>query len=288
MTTPAKALIEQARQACLGGRFEAAAQLFLKASDLDPALDEARAGLIGALEALGRHDLSVAALGNTRIDRFGQRMRIDRMLLDHLPQEGAILFDVGAHEGESILRLRSLFPQGEIHAFEPDTDLAHRLAVKMQVDPKIHIVASGLGDQEGRLSFHRHQDDATGSFLPLSSGSPYARGAGNKETGRTQVPVTTLDAYCAKAGITFIDFLKLDVQGFEGACLQGAAGLLENRAIGAIQVEIILADYYQRPGSFLDVEKQLVGRGWRLAALFDIFPDLAQPLFQLDALYLPA
>lgn len=155
MTIPAKALLAQGRQASLDGRFEAAAKLFLDACELDPLLDEAQAGLIGALEAMGRYDLSAAALGKTRIDRAGQRHRIDWMLLDHLPQ-------------------------------------------------------------------------------------------------------------------------------------QGAAGLLEKRAIGAIQVEIILADYYQRPGSFLDVEKHLVGKGWRLAALFDIFPDLAQPLFQLDALYLPA
>ncbi|MDK9723038.1 MAG: FkbM family methyltransferase [Rhodospirillales bacterium] len=285
---PAKALLEQGRQACLDGRFEAAAQLFLDACERDPLLDEAQAGLIGALESLGRHDLSVAALGSARIDRAGQRRRIDRMLLDQLPQQGAVLFDVGAHEGESILRLRNLFPQAEIHAFEPDPDLARRLAAKMQDDLGVHIVAAGLGQQEGQFSFHRHQDDATGSFVPLSASSPYAKGAGNQETGQAMVSVTTLDAYCAKAGVTFIDFLKLDVQGFEGACLQGAAGLLEKRAIGAIQVEIILADYYQSPGSFQDVERHLVGRGWRLAALFDIFPDLAQPLFQLDALYLPA
>ncbi|MBI5121293.1 MAG: hypothetical protein HZA67_09825 [Rhodospirillales bacterium] len=78
---PAKALLEQGRQACLDGRFEAAAQLFLEACERDPLLDEAQAGLIGALEALGGHDLSVAALFDIFPDLAQPLFQLDALYL---------------------------------------------------------------------------------------------------------------------------------------------------------------------------------------------------------------
>ena len=38
-------------------------------------------------------------------------------------RSGRIIFDIGANEGQSIERFKSLFPDSIIHSFEPDINL---------------------------------------------------------------------------------------------------------------------------------------------------------------------
>ncbi len=47
----------------------------------------------------------------------------------------------------------------------------------------------------------------------------------------------TLDFYCENNGIETIDFLKIDVEGFELNVLKGGARMLKNKKIGMIQFE---------------------------------------------------
>ncbi len=280
-------LLLLARIARLQSRLDEAARLFHAASDADPALDEAHAGLIGVLEAQGKYDQAAVALRRARIDRNSQRARADALLKESITSPAPIIIDAGAHLGESCDRFLTLVPRACLHAFEPVPVLAQGLRTKFAANPQIRVVSKGLSDAEGELIFHANQDDATGSFLPLDAASPYAAQAGNSPAQSCTVPTTTLDAYCAQQTIARIDLLKLDVQGHEAACLAGAQNLLRQGAIGAIQVEIITAPFYAKPGSFLDIERHLIPLGWRLATLFDVFPDLGDPLFQLDAIYLP-
>lgn len=49
---------------------------------------------------------------------------------------------------------------------------------------------------------------------------------------------TSLDDYCAHQAIRSVDFVKLDVEGMEPYVLQGASGLLQERKIAAVLIEI--------------------------------------------------
>lgn len=52
--------------------------------------------------------------------------------------------------------------------------------------------------------------------------------------GTVEVPVTTLDRFCAEHSLRHIDILKLDVQGAEYATLTGARRLLDEQAIDIV------------------------------------------------------
>lgn len=203
--------------------------------------------------------------------------------------ENPVIFDVGANIGGTIEAYRAQFPTAAIHAFEPDPELAPPLAEKFRGDARVTVSPVGIGAQPGVLPFNVCRaggNNGIGSFLALNPDNATVRTI-KAETLRTiDVPVTTLDAYCRTHGIEAIDFLKLDVQGFEDQCLLGAEALLARGAIRLIQVELLLSPMYAKTLSFYDIETILRPHGYRLYAIDDVYPRLGRELFQLDAFYI--
>ncbi|MBK8024283.1 MAG: FkbM family methyltransferase [Chloroflexi bacterium] len=52
-----------------------------------------------------------------------------------------------------------------------------------------------------------------------------------------QVKVDTLDDYCARNAVESIDYLKIDVEGYEMEVMLGAESLLSSGQIGLIHFE---------------------------------------------------
>ncbi len=67
--------------------------------------------------------------------------------------ERPTLFDIGAHEGQSVEYLRKLFPQSRIYSFEPDPDSFRILKGKGYPDLLCFNLA--LADKPGVRSFFR-------------------------------------------------------------------------------------------------------------------------------------
>ena len=51
------------------------------------------------------------------------------------------------------------------------------------------------------------------------------------------ISITTVDEFCRKNDIAHINFLKLDIEGHELYCLEGAVEMMKNRNIDFIQFE---------------------------------------------------
>jgi len=82
------------------------------------------------------------------------------------------------------------------------------------------------------------------------------------------VQTTSLDAYCEKRKIGYIDFLKIDTEGAEPLVLRGAQQLLEAQAIGAIQFEY--GERYRNTATSLEtVYRTLEQNGYKI---FRIIP----------------
>lgn len=128
---------------------------------------------------------------------------------------GAVVFDVGAYVGDTA---RWFLDRGcEVHAFEPFTDTFACLAHNC---PEARCVNAAVGD--GRpvalndacdTEWHSHQADNYGTrgVRPALGWNPSLR----------------LDDYARTAGVTRLDLLKLDVEGFEPAAVAGAVELLK-------------------------------------------------------------
>lgn len=140
-------------------------------------------------------------------------------------RDGAIVFDIGAHQGVVALMLAAeLGDSGLLVAVEPSThniDTARRNA-QLNGVTQVKFVEAAIADRDGSITFNR------GLNGQLDDGS----GAG----GRVQVRSVTLDSLASIYGVP--DLVFLDVEGAECLALKGARNVLDTAATFCIEVHV--------------------------------------------------
>ncbi|HET9209405.1 MAG TPA: FkbM family methyltransferase [Thermoanaerobaculia bacterium] len=127
---------------------------------------------------------------------------------------GMVVFDVGANLGFYTLLLAGrVGPEGRVHAFEPDPlsfDILRRRAAGRA---NVETERTAVGDQAGTITLYTSRSNRADNRVhpSLDAGA----------TEAVEVPLTTLDGYCAARGIERIDAVKMDIQGAEVAALSG-------------------------------------------------------------------
>ncbi len=178
-------------------------------------------------EALARWMLYRANLGNTEIE-------LD--LLRRLPRNALnVAIDVGAAVGEySWLLARKA---RAVYSFEPYPPHYRVLTALRRAHLTVEPLA--LGDRPGqaqlRVPILDHRAASRRATLAPSNVLKDA-----DDTQITDVPVTTLDTYLeARNALGNVDFIKIDVEGYESAVLRGATKTLDlSRPAVLIEIEI--------------------------------------------------
>jgi FkbM family methyltransferase len=162
-------------------------------------------------------------LVKTFLDRAVGPYAFDETEVVHtfLGKKRGVMLDVGAAFG---LALEPFADDGwEVHAFEPDAVNRDRLVRAHGHRQNLTIVPKALSDTPGSLTFYKSAESPG-----ISSLAPF------RETHEPAgaVEVTTLKDYLDTSGIDRIDFLKIDVEGYERNVLAGyewtpKAGVIE-------------------------------------------------------------
>ncbi|MEO9971925.1 MAG: FkbM family methyltransferase [Hyphomonadaceae bacterium] len=138
------------------------------------------------------------------------------------PERPGVMIDVGAHLGSSLMPfVRS---DWSVLAFEPDQVNREGLLEKVAAYPKVQVYDSAVGREiQAEAAFYRSA---------ISSGISSLTAFHESHEAGPSVAVTTLDAVINSAGLTEVDFLKVDVEGHEMDVLDGFdLGALRPRAI---------------------------------------------------------
>jgi FkbM family methyltransferase len=129
-------------------------------------------------------------------------------------EPGMVVFDVGANLGFYTLLLADrVGPSGRVHAFEPDPLSFEILKRRAAGRSNVEINQTAVGDHEGRITLFTNRSNRADNRVHPS--------LGNETAEAVEVPLTTLDTYCAARGINRIDAVKMDIQGAEVAALAG-------------------------------------------------------------------
>jgi FkbM family methyltransferase len=211
--------------------------------------------------------------------------RAELTLTRYVRNPSPIIFDVGANRGQSYRRFRKLFPDARIWSFEPDPEMFALLDRAMATDALAHAVPAAVGSDDGTATLYRNSRSGTNSLSPMRDDAAWARELPAGRRDRIVARLVTLDSYCAQEEINRIDFAKFDIQGFEPEALKGAQGLLKSQCIELLQLELILAAFYDRVTNFSDVERWLLPHGYRLMTINRIVTDDEGLLRACDVLY---
>jgi FkbM family methyltransferase len=122
------------------------------------------------------------------------------------------IVDVGANIGCTALLFSGL---GErVDAFEPSPSTFEILKQNTGVEPNIFIHNLGLGDRVGRSQITFSANNRSGAFI--SKGIEVSDGHITEE-----IELSTLDEFIKNKKKTAVDFIKIDVEGFEVQVLRG-------------------------------------------------------------------
>jgi len=219
---------------------------------------------------------------------------IHQYLINKINPEKVVIFDVGAHHGESIDRFHNIFPDAVIHAFEPEESAFLMLQEKYGNDNRVILNNYGIGSFNGEVEFYKNAKSDTSGCIPVNISSSWATIKAEQlgvEKSRLiesaiQIPIKSLDMYIEENGIDKISILKLDTQGYEDECLKGGQELLKANRIDIIESELIVGNPYEKTLSFLEIESCIHPFGYRFFAINKAGNLLAQPHQPFDLIYL--
>lgn len=145
---------------------------------------------------------------------------------------GMTVVDAGANIGlHSLFFSRRVGESGKIYAFEPSKMIFGRLMAHIRDNgvTNIESLCMALGAEHGSAEVVDDVEDTSRTFLQSNL----------SDSGKASiVTVETLDAFVKLKRLERIDFLKIDVEGYESEILAGARGLLNRQVIKVIQIEL--------------------------------------------------
>lgn len=140
-----------------------------------------------------------------------------------LTDPGGVALDIGANIGLSAIVLAALLPAGRVLAAEPSPRTVRALRETLALNGltgRVAVEATAIAATPGEVAFNADPDHSAGSKI-VNEGT-----MDRAALAPVTVPVTTLDALVAAHALPRVDLVKVDVEGFEGDVLDGAAATI--------------------------------------------------------------
>lgn len=138
-----------------------------------------------------------------------------------------VIFDVGANDGRTILRLEKHLPPARIFAFEPVASTFATLQERTSHLSNVRYFPLALGAEPGEQTMYINESAAVNSLRPDWGSCQHT------ET----IQMTTLDQFVEQNGLERIHLLKIDAEGHDLEVLKGGAETLSRSKVDMIEVE---------------------------------------------------
>ncbi len=176
-----------------------------------------------------------------------------RAILKSVLVPGAVAVDVGANVGwHTLLMSRLVGDGGLVLAAEPNPSIVRCLQSNLRLNRigNVTVLPVAIAAASGVAEFW-----APAASETASGDGHLVSGGGPDGAVRVQVETRTLDAILHEAGASRLDFIKIDVEGFEWQVLQGALDSLERF----------------RPQVYFEFNEEYSGRGGGSSKAFGAF-----------------
>lgn len=189
---------------------------------------------------------------------------IDSMeLIEIAAAKGAkVFYDIGANVGSWALLCRALVPDSKIMAFEPLPEHCAEFEVNLKNHQDVRLFRVALGPREELLPLIVTNNSDASSLLPLLREGIDLWSL--EVVRKIEVPVVVLDKFRSTESILNPDLIKLDVQGFELAVLQGSTEAL--KVAKWVLAEVSFRRFYENQVLFSELAGFLATRGYEVHA----------------------
>jgi FkbM family methyltransferase len=151
--------------------------------------------------------------------------------------------DCGANIGFVSYQFHKRFKDAIVYSFEPNPDVFIKLQSNlMKEDFSIKKFNVGIGSGPDSMVFYKNNNTGTSSFM-LPNSFHQAHMARRYST--LEVPIVSIESFCAEHSIDQIGIVKLDIEGFEVEALKGCKNLLKESRIDFLYIEASLVPSYE-------------------------------------------
>jgi len=177
-------------------------------------------------------------------------------------EETIVFFDIGANLGQTIQKIVKSCPRAKIFAFEPSKQCFGTLKMNFNT-ANVSLNNLAVGSASGQLEFNEYSWSALNSLLKRAYGSA-------KILETYLVDVVTIDEFCKENGISYINLLKTDTEGYELHVLKGASDLMKQNKVQFVYVEVFFNENYVGQSSFGDIYNFLLENRFELVRFYEV------------------
>lgn len=212
--------------------------------------------------------LSIIPIGAENYQSFTEPAQVLHIVEKYLPKNPVIV-EAGAYDGSDSVGLARHWPCAVVHSFEPIPELYKILQEKTSEYARIHTYNTAIGDTIGTALMHVSEHPCnpgvpsqSSSLLAPKEHLNYSPIVFKKQI---TVPITTFDAWADAHKIDHIDFMWLDMQGYEQNALMASPCVMSK--VKAVLTEVEFVEAYEGQFLYADVKKWFEERGFVMIAL---------------------
>lgn len=137
-------------------------------------------------------------------------------------KNASTILDIGGNIGTTSLFFASKNPDAKIYTFEPHPVIFKRAEenIKLNSFQNITLINKGLGIEKASFKLYEVNEHNPGMNRILDEGT---------DLPFVVIDVDSLDNILASYGVTNVDFIKIDVEGFESNVIKGSTETLKNK-----------------------------------------------------------
>jgi len=202
---------------------------------------------------------------------FFQQKKIIKLINNKFTKP-IVIFDIGAHHGETIKLFLKKLRVKKIYSFEASPNNYKVLKKKIYKNylKKVDIYNFGIGDKISKSYINQAVESSSSTMNELNKNSKYLKrklkilNIKDNENFYRKIPIQilTLDSFIQQHDIQNIDLLKIDTEGYEFNVLKGASKYIDR--INLIYFEHHYDDMIIKNYKFSDVHKFLEDKDFKM------------------------
>lgn len=172
-----------------------------------------------------------------------------------------IIVECGGHNGVDTLKLSKIFLNGMIYCIEANKKLYENLLINFKNVENVKLFNMALSNNNNLVNFYidENPDGDCGASSLLESSDFYLKDHIKKEN-IIEVQGITLKYFLEKNNLDIIDFLWLDVEGFEYYILENNTNILKN--IKYIYTEVNFQEFRKKTKLYEDIKVLLLNNNF--------------------------